>query len=188
MPIATAAQTQQSPPIPALPTRPGAATGAQSAPAVTGAAQGAAQGTQTEAQRVAADVRQAANDARDAIRAAVGEQVTAPVGDPITLVPPPQSNSGIPREVIPIIEMSLIFVVVLVIAYPIARAIGRVIEKRGTSGLVKATDLTPQLQQLQASVDTMAIELERISESQRFTAKLMKERAVSLPGGPSREG
>ena len=167
MPIAHLTQAQQSPPIPALPTRPGAAT---------------------QGQGVASEIRQAANDARDAIRDAVGEQTNAPVGEPVVLVPPPGSNFGIPREVVPILEMSLIFVVVLVIAYPIARAIGRVIEKRGTAGLVKATDVTPQLQQLQASVDTMAIELERISEAQRFSAKLMAERADSLPGGSSREG
>ena len=38
-------------------------------------------------------------------------------------------------------------------------------------------DLTPQIRQLQDSVDAMAIELERISEGQRFTAKLLAERS-----------
>lgn len=184
MPIAHLPQAQQSPPIPAMPTRPGAATGTESAPVVAGAVQGAA----VQGQGTAADIRQAANDARDAIREAVSSQTNAPIGEPVVLVPPPGSDFGIPREVIPILEMSLIFVVVLVIAFPIARAIGRVIEKRGTSGLVKAIDVTPQLQQLQASVDTMAIELERISEAQRYSAKLMAARSASLPGGSSREG
>ena len=37
-----------------------------------------------------------------------------------------------------------------------------------------------QLEQLQQSVDAIAIEVERIAEAQRFTAKLMSERAGSL--------
>ena len=37
-----------------------------------------------------------------------------------------------------------------------------------------------QLEQLQQSVDAIAIEVERIAEAQRFTAKLMSERSASL--------
>jgi hypothetical protein len=35
----------------------------------------------------------------------------------------------------------------------------------------------PRLEQLQQSVDAIAIEVERIAEAQRFTAKLLAERA-----------
>ena len=37
-----------------------------------------------------------------------------------------------------------------------------------------------QLEQLQQSIDAIAIEVERIAEAQRFTAKLMSERSASL--------
>ncbi|MDB4882868.1 MAG: hypothetical protein JWL95_1634 [Gemmatimonadetes bacterium] len=38
-----------------------------------------------------------------------------------------------------------------------------------------------QLEQLQQSVDAIAVEVERIAESQRFSAKLLVERADSQP-------
>ena len=108
---------------------------------------------------------------------------TVQPGEPVILVPPPGRDSDIPKEVIPLVGMSLGMVVAMVVCYPIARAIGRVIERRGEAGIVKASDVAPQLQQLQASVDTLAIELERMSEAQRFTAKLMAERSTALPSG-----
>jgi len=37
-----------------------------------------------------------------------------------------------------------------------------------------------QLEQLQQSVDAMSVEIERISESQRFQSKLMIEKSKSL--------
>ena len=39
-------------------------------------------------------------------------------------------------------------------------------------------DSLQRLEQLQQSVDSIAIEVERIAEAQRFTAKLMAERPV----------
>jgi hypothetical protein len=53
-------------------------------------------------------------------------------------------------------------------------------------GSVRAADLQPQIRQLQESIDTMAVELERISEAQRFQAKLMSERAHALPSEQTR--
>ena len=44
-----------------------------------------------------------------------------------------------------------------------------------------------RLERLQQSVDTMAIELERMSEAQRFMAKLEHERAEKVPLNPERE-
>ena len=44
-------------------------------------------------------------------------------------------------------------------------------QKRGSSG-----DVEGQLAQLQQSVDAIAVEVERIAEAQRFTAKLEAER------------
>lgn len=38
-----------------------------------------------------------------------------------------------------------------------------------------------RLEQLQQSVDAIAVEVERIAEAQRFTAKLMARRAESQP-------
>jgi hypothetical protein len=46
----------------------------------------------------------------------------------------------------------------------------------GAAGNEKALrDLSQQMQQLQESVDTVAVEVERIEESQRFNARLLAE-------------
>lgn len=180
MPNLPLPQGSQAPSIPVLPSRPGAATGTQAAPVAGGTSPGAAgtAGGLSEGQQVARDVGDAI---RDAVQTTI--RTTVQPGEPVIVVPPPGRESDIPKEVIPLVGMSLGMVVVIVVFFPIARAIGRVIERRGAAGVVKAADVVPQLQQLQASVDTMAIELERMSEAQRFTAKLMAERSTALPSG-----
>ena len=106
----------------------------------------------------------------------------------MTEIPPPYRNTDIPREVIPLVAITLSLIVAMVVGYPIARAIGRVIEKRGQAGVLKAAEVAPQLRALQDSMDAMAIELERIGEAQRFTAKLMSDRAQVLPAGTRSPG
>jgi len=176
-------QGTQAPPIPALPARPGAATGTQANAPVVGTA---AQDARAAADEARAAVDQARHAIRDAVRTTIRTDVQQ--GQAGTIVPPPYRNNEIPPEAIPLVGMTLGLLLAMIVGFPIARAIGRVIERRGTAGLVKVSDVAPQLQQLQASVDTMAIELERISEAQRFTAKLMAERSVALPRGDARAG
>ena len=43
------------------------------------------------------------------------------------------------------------------------------------------TELRDRIEGLQQSVDTIAIEVERIAEAQRFSAKLLSERAEQQP-------
>ncbi|MFN2567517.1 MAG: hypothetical protein ABR499_21185 [Gemmatimonadaceae bacterium] len=45
-----------------------------------------------------------------------------------------------------------------------------------------------RLVQLQQAVDDVAIEMERVAEGQRFTAKLLSERAGADPAEPPRPG
>ena len=49
-----------------------------------------------------------------------------------------------------------------------------------------------RMARLEAAVEAIAIEVERISEGQRFTTKLLSERTAASPGGagtsPPREG
>lgn len=150
---AAQAAAPAQPVIPALPAEPGAATGAATG-AVTVTSQGGSGGG--------------------------ADQAVA--GQPVVLQPPPY-RSDIPPEVIPLVGMSLGIIMTMVILYPIARAIGKWIDRRSDRSLVKVADIAPQIRQLQESVDVMAVELERISEAQRFQAKLMAERAGAvLPG------
>ena len=62
----------------------------------------------------------------------------------------------------------------------------RRLRRRDTAPVRLASEDTGRLEQLQRSVDVMAVEVERIAESQRFVAKLLSERQA-LGAGPARE-
>ncbi len=102
----------------------------------------------------------------------------------ISQEPPYARNEDIPPEVIPIVGIVFGSIVAIVLGYPIVRLITRLFEKAADKSLLRASDVTRQLKTLQDSVDTMAIEIERISESQRFQDRLLSERekdVVRLP-------
>jgi hypothetical protein len=164
-----AMQNSQAPataPIPPLPPTPGAATGGQ-AGAPTPAAQSDA----------------ALATARDAMREAIEAAQTASQAGEAVIVQPPRirRDSDIPPEVIPIVGIVFGCVAFMVVFGPITRGIMRMIERRQENKLVQGPPIAQQLQMLQQSVDAMAIELERISESQRFQSKLMNEKSALLP-------
>lgn len=72
------------------------------------------------------------------------------------------------------------------IGIPIARAYGRKID-RGPSQTSLPPDVTMRLERMEQAIESIAIEVERISEGQRFTTKLLSERptgAASLPSAP----
>lgn len=88
------------------------------------------------------------------------------------------------RDVVPhgVVQMtyavcaSLAFVIV---GFPIALAFSRWLNRRGTSN-GQSAQLSAAVQQrldtMDRNIDTVAMELERVSEGQRFTAKLLAER------------
>ena len=72
----------------------------------------------------------------------------------------------------------------VVILYPIMRALGRRLEGSGRSGALD-TGSAERLQRIEQAVDAMAIEVERISEAQRYAAKLQAGQVgepSALPG------
>ena len=82
-----------------------------------------------------------------------------------------QNNSDMPPEVRDISIAFFIMCAVMVIGWPIARAMGKRIERRADVPAVNA-GMSDQLVRIEQAVDAMSIEIERISESQRFLAKL----------------
>jgi hypothetical protein len=176
--LSTLQATSQAPtpPIPRLPAEPGAATGGVSgtAPAIAG--------------DLGQAVSQARQDGREAAR--IQQEIEQGIRDGLagttTGTQPPVDPEAILRQVTPIVGMSLSMVVAIFIGWPLARAFARRIERRAEVGTMRAADLQPQIRQLQESIDTMAVELERISEAQRFQAKLMSERAHVLPSEQKR--
>jgi hypothetical protein len=66
-------------------------------------------------------------------------------------------------------------VVTIAVGVPMARAFARRME--GESKAKLAPEVTSRLERIEQAVDAIAIEVERISEGQRFTTKLLTERA-----------
>ncbi len=170
-PLVQTSQSAPAPPIPPLPTAPGAATGAAAPNPPAGGAPSQA------------DIQQAVENALQATENAVA--ATNQAGQPVILQPPPtvyRVDPDIPPEVVPIIGIVFGSIAMMVIVTPIVRGIIRFIERRQDQNLVHGPSVANQLQQLQQSVDALAIEVERISESQRFIAKLSAEKdKATLP-------
>lgn len=99
------------------------------------------------------------------------------------LLPPPLPESVIPREAVQITEMFFVTVAVVAVGIPLARAFGRWLDRRGAPAPRADTSLLePRLERIEQAIDAVAIEVERISEGQRFTNKLMGElRALPAP-------
>jgi len=95
------------------------------------------------------------------------------------------TSASLPPELLPMATMAkdtalglMGLLAAIIILGPITRMIARRVERRPE---MKATSNNAQLLQqqilhLQQSVDAMAVEVERISESQRFQSKLLFER------------
>ena len=67
-------------------------------------------------------------------------------------------------------------IAVTVVGVPIARAFARRIERHPPDPRL-SQDMTNRLERMEQAIDSIAIEVERISEGQRFTTKLLAERA-----------
>ncbi|GAC1655848.1 MAG: hypothetical protein NVS4B3_20940 [Gemmatimonadaceae bacterium] len=77
----------------------------------------------------------------------------------------------------PVLKTLIFGVVVAVIGSPIALAIGRRITRAGERQAL-APEAAGRLERIEQGVEAIAVEVERISEAQRFAAKLMAERAT----------
>lgn len=84
--------------------------------------------------------------------------------------------SGIPFRSVDTTAISMVFT--LFVLAPIAFTVARLIWKRGSAPPRPQLDAESQerMRRLESAVDTVAIEVERISEGQRFITKLLAER------------
>jgi hypothetical protein len=88
------------------------------------------------------------------------------------------------REDIIIPIAGMLMIVVLSIGVPLVIGFVRRWEKQPARPALPP-EASARLERIEQAIDAMAIEVERISESQRFVARLMAERApdrVAIPG------
>jgi len=146
-------------------------------------------------EQIRQSIKAATDAANDAAQDAARNHVRIVNGVPMPPSPPmihttsdasEFANTVMP-QVVDIANGFFVMCAVMVVGWPLARAFGRRIERRGeVAGATPA--MNEQLQRIEQAVDAMAIEVERISESQRFLTKLQgapPERAA-LPIGDRR--
>jgi hypothetical protein len=90
---------------------------------------------------------------------------------------PPDPNL-IVREVLGWVVPGL---VTIILGLPVVRLITKWLEPRPVPPRELGT-INARLERIEAAVDAIALEVERISESQRFTARLQSEQQARLPG------
>lgn len=76
----------------------------------------------------------------------------------------------------------VLIIAITVIVWPVARAFARRLDHRGIAPPVP-NDLAQRLERLEQTMDSVALEVERISEGQRFTTKLLSEQRLGVVPG-----
>ena len=82
----------------------------------------------------------------------------------------------VPGELIPIVLF--IMMGVTAIGWPIARALARKIDHDALQPKMPP-EIMGRLERMEMAIDSIAVEVERISEGQRFTTKLLSDRQQS---------
>ena len=134
-----------------------------------------AQQAAEQAAKAAADARAQGHGSHEVITIPpIGSVVLGPgTGIPI--------RNEIPPQVAPIAITFFVMMAVVIVLGPFMRAIARRIDRSSQRPSQQIpNELRQQLDQLSASVEAIAIEVERISEGQRFTTRLLTEKQPSL--------
>jgi hypothetical protein len=141
-------------------------------------------------------IRESVREATEAARAARGQGQGIGRGIGVPVPPPPPGigpgitidrgfeDSGFPPQLVDISIGFFVMCAVMVIGWPLARAFGRRIERKAAEPAALNPQMAEQLQRIEQAVDAMSVEIERISESQRYIAKLQSGR-VAEPAVPS---
>lgn len=112
--------------------------------------------------------------------------VTAPMApqEPVILVPPVPPVRDIPPGWQDVYFSGLLTLAFVIVAFPIARAIARWLDRRHSRPAPLPAELSAQLSRMETAIEAMQIEVERVSESQRFLARLAADQhREQLPAG-----
>jgi hypothetical protein len=85
------------------------------------------------------------------------------------------ARNVIPQQVVDISIAFFLTMAFIIVGLPLARAFARRMDRRATGPAQIPGEVTTQLAQLNQAVDAIAVEVERISEGQRFTTRLLSE-------------
>jgi hypothetical protein len=97
--------------------------------------------------------------------------------------------NDIPDNLIPVLGIIFGTTMIMVLGLPIIRAIVRAVERRTgpAKPAVLPADLSARLDRIEQTVDSIAVEIERVAEGQRFLTKIQTEqRSLGAPQQPPR--
>jgi hypothetical protein len=103
--------------------------------------------------------------------------VAATAAVPGAVVEPRHERDGPPEEVY---IMGGLFMVTVLLPLSVALAI-RLLRRKSAAIMALPQELVDRFTRLDQAVDAMAVEVERIGESQRFVTRLMSERSGREP-------
>jgi hypothetical protein len=103
-----------------------------------------------------------------------GSGIHVSQGDAETLIP---IHDVVPRGAVDIVQAIGATLVLIIVGWPIARAFARRMDRKHTAAVLSAA-VQQRLDAMDRNIDTVAVELERVSEGQRFTAKLLEQRPL----------
>ncbi len=103
-------------------------------------------------------------------------------------MPPMQGGGQIPPEVVIMARSFFTTIVVIALGIPIIRAITKRFLERPPATPVIGGEIISRLERIEQAVDAMSIEVERISENQRFATKLLAEGRSSVPASAVQSG
>ena len=112
---------------------------------------------------------------------ALGVRVTLSEPPP---VPPFRPPDGMPQGAVDLTLAFFFTVAVIALGVPLARAFARRMDRKGQIAVAAATpsNTDPRLERIEQAIEAIAIEVERVSEGQRFANRLMGEiRALPAP-------
>jgi hypothetical protein len=120
-------------------------------------------------------------------RAQLTARQTTQIGVPIRNFPPMNQRRGPDPDLIVGLAFAFIFAVMMPISIAIARRIWRGVKPVAAA---RTEDVTPRFDRLEQAVDAIAIEVERISEGQRFVTRVLTERpgTVRQQAAPEHNG
>jgi hypothetical protein len=93
----------------------------------------------------------------------------------------PQGPEDLPPGVLEVVKIFFTSVVLISLGIPIIRAFVRRFERGPQLPPPPSPDVTARLERIENAIEAVAIEVERIAEAQRFSAKLMADQQRNLP-------
>jgi hypothetical protein len=130
-----------------------------------------------QAERIREQAERIREEVEREVRGSIPPPPPPPGQRPHIEVRPWEHEPSIPPQAVDIVGMLTFGTAAVLILRPLMRAFANRFERRGAPPTALPPEVTAHMQRLEQAIEAVAIEVERISEGQRYTTKLLAERA-----------